>query len=74
MQGLRLLFLFLRAFQLAAILGAELVRTVGAAQGFIGMLPEALGMENNAEFPYYEHNERQSEQAPCVKAADEDHW
>ena len=72
MQGFLLFFLFFCTFQLAAILGTELVRAIGAAQSLIGLLPKSLGIENNAQLPNNKDHHRQGKQAQRVKAAHED--
>ena len=68
-----LLFSFLfRSFEFTAILGTELVRTVGAAQRFIGLFPKPLGMKDDAKFPNNKDRQRQRKKAQRVKSAYED--
>ena len=59
--------------QLFAVLGAELVGTVGAAQRRVGYLPEALGVHHHAQLPHQPHRDRQQDQAQGVEAAHADH-
>ena len=55
-----------------AILGAELIGTVGAFQGFIGEFPKALGIEQNRNLPHKPHKQRQPKQAQSIESAHED--
>ena len=56
----------------AVALAADAVGAVGAVEGAVGSLPEALGMELEGELPNKENYKGYSAKAPCIHAGDEE--
>ena len=57
--------------ELLAVLRAELVGAFGAFEGVVGLLPEALGIEEDAQLPEHPYRECEEHEDGGVEAADE---
>ena len=64
---------FGRAAQLMTILSAQFIRAVFAFEGFVGMIPEAFRMHENAQFPHHPDRKGHQQQTPGKKAPHPDH-
>ena len=51
----------------------KLVSTFTALEGGVGLLPKALGIHKNANFPKQKDSNRDKQQRDRIKSADEDH-
>ena len=70
--------MFDSAAQFPAVLGAELVRAFRAFQRGVGIFPEPLGIEHDAQFPHEpreqgQHHQRDGEKAPYIDQRREHH-
>ena len=66
-------FAFLLFFELLAVLRTQLVRTFGAFERGIGLIPKAFGIHEDAGLPNKEDGDRDEKQSYRINTANEKH-